>query len=200
MEKGRQQRKREILSELALNDLRSRPDISGVLRVNACSCCTTARGLIGILLRRLGGAPRKLTAVLILHAPEKTACDDSRALAQTEQSEHPDASSFCLSRLSVGLSVQDLSNKHNRRLFKKSEINNALKLCKRSRTSYVMVAKKEDAKMELLYFDEAGVYNVPNIQSSWSTLKKISLYQCKDEAQEREPTGCTELCSGNVGV
>jgi transposase len=33
-------------------------------------------------------------------------------------------------------------------------------------------AKKEDEKVELLYFDEAGVCNVPNVQRGWSPLGK----------------------------
>lgn len=33
-------------------------------------------------------------------------------------------------------------------------------------------AKQEDKQMELLYFDEAGVCNVPNVQRSWSPLGK----------------------------
>jgi transposase len=33
-------------------------------------------------------------------------------------------------------------------------------------------AKEEDKKMELLYFDESGMSNVPNVQRSWSPLAK----------------------------
>ena len=33
-------------------------------------------------------------------------------------------------------------------------------------------AKKENEKMELLYFDEAGVCNMPNVQRGWSPLSK----------------------------
>ena len=33
-------------------------------------------------------------------------------------------------------------------------------------------AKQEDKQMELLYFDEAGVCNVPTVQRSWSPLGK----------------------------
>ena len=137
MEKGRQQRKRHILggplSEvevetlqemashhrhanfrrralgvLALNDGRSGPAISGVLRVSVPQLYNWAlawreRGLMGMLSGQVGGAPRKLTAPLLQTAVQ-IACDDSLTLAKIAQrvkEQHPDAPSFSLSRLSL---------------------------------------------------------------------------------------------------
>ena len=168
MEKGRQQRKRHILdgplSEvevetlqemashhrhanfrrralgvLALNDGRSGPAISGVLRVSVPQLYNWAlawreRGLMGMLSGHVGGAPRKLTAPLLQTAVQ-IACDDSLTLAKIAQrvkEQHPDAPSFSLSRLSVGLRSQGLSYKRNRLSLKKSEINSTLKPCKRA--------------------------------------------------------------------
>jgi len=156
MEKGRQQRKRHILggplSEvevetlqemashhrhanfrrralgvLALNDGRSGPAISGVLRVSVPQLYNWAlawreRGLMGMLSGHVGGAPRKLTAPLLQTAVQ-IACDDSLTLAKIAQrvkEQHPDAPSFSLSRLSVGLRSQGLSYKRNRLSLKKT--------------------------------------------------------------------------------
>jgi len=70
----------------------------------------------------VGGAPRKLTASLLQTAVQ-IACDDSLTLAKIAQrvkEQHPDAPSFSLSRLSVGLRSQGLSYKRNRLSLKKT--------------------------------------------------------------------------------
>lgn len=207
MEKGRQQRKRHILggplSEvevetlqemashhrhanfrrralgvLALNDGRSGPAISGVLRVSVPQLYNWAlawreRGLMGMLSGHVGGAPRKLTASLLQTAVQ-IACDDSLTLAKIAQrvkEQHPDAPSFSLSRLSVGLRSQGLSYKRNRLSLKKRD-QQRFEAMQKSLNQLREAAKKENEKMELLYFDEAGVCNMPNVQRGWSPLSK----------------------------
>lgn len=119
--------RRCALGVLALNDGRSGPDIAGVLRVSVPQLYNWALawrelGLMGMLSGHVGGAPRKLTAPM-LESAVQIACDDSLTLAKIAQrvkEQHPDAPSFSLSRLSVGLHAQGLSFKRNRLSLKKA--------------------------------------------------------------------------------
>jgi transposase len=130
--------RRRALGVLALNDGRSAPDICGVLRVCTPQLYNWARAwrersLMGMLSGHEGGAPRKLTTPL-LDTAEQIVRGDSLTLAkiaQRLQEQHPDAPSFSLDRLSVGLRARGLSFKRNRLALKKNEINSGLTPCKR---------------------------------------------------------------------
>ena len=130
---------------------------------------------MGMLSGHVGGAPRKLTAPLLQTAVQ-IACDHSLTLAKTAQGvvkeQHPDAPSFSLSRLSVGLRAQGLSFKRNRLSLKKKRDQQRFEAMQKSLNQLREAAKKDDEQMQLLYFDEAGICNVPNVQRGWSPLSK----------------------------
>lgn len=119
--------RRRALGVLALNDGRSSPDICGVLRVSVPQLYNWARawrerGVVGMLSGHEGGAPRKLTDGL-LEAAAQLARQEPLTLgqiAQRVQEQHPDAPSFSLDRLSVGLRARGLSFKRNRLSLKKT--------------------------------------------------------------------------------
>ena len=80
------------------------------------------RGLVGILDGHRGGAPRKLTDLLLDEAAQ-IAREQALSLGQIAQQlrqRHPNAPSFSLDRLSVGLKKRGLSYKRGRKSFKKS--------------------------------------------------------------------------------
>lgn len=80
------------------------------------------RGLVGILDGHRGGAPRKLTDLLLDEAAQ-IAREQALSLGQIAQQlrqRHPNAPSFSLDRLSVGLKKRGLSYKRGRKSLKKS--------------------------------------------------------------------------------
>ncbi len=82
------------------------------------------RGLVGLLGGHQGGAPRKLTDPLLDEAAQ-IAGEQALSLGQIAQQlrqRHPDAPSFSLERLSVGLKKRGLSYKRGRKSLKKSAI------------------------------------------------------------------------------
>lgn len=120
--------RRRALGVLALNDGLSVPEICAVLRVSVPPVYNWARawrerGLLGMLSGHVGGAPPKLTAQM-LDVAEQVACQEPLTLgqiAQRVQEQHPQAPSFSLERLSVGLRARGLSFKRNRLSLKKTE-------------------------------------------------------------------------------
>ena len=80
------------------------------------------RGLVGILDGHRGGAPRKLTDLLLDEAAQ-IAREQALSLGQIARQlrqRHPNAPSFSLDRLSVGLKKRGLSYKRGRKSLKKS--------------------------------------------------------------------------------
>jgi transposase len=131
--------RRRALGVLALNDGRSVPEICGVLRVSVPPVYNWARawrerGLLGMLSGHVGGAPLKLTAQL-LDVAEQMARQEPLTLgqiAQRVQKQHPEAPTFSVDRLSVGLRARGLSFKRNRLSLKKKEISSCLTPCTRA--------------------------------------------------------------------
>lgn len=80
------------------------------------------RGIVGLLLGHKGGRPAKLTAELLATGKNLAVAQPLtlREIAAGIRAAHPDAPSFSLDRLSVGLKAQGLSFKRTRLSLKKS--------------------------------------------------------------------------------
>jgi len=179
--RGRYKRNRHILGEpltdfrrralgvLALNEGRSVEDISGVLRVTVPPVYKWARawrerGLMGMLSGHVGGPPRKLTAEL-LDVAEQIARQEAPALGQIARKVHelhPEAPTFSVDRLSVGLRARG-SFKINRLTLEKKRNPQRFETMQVSLNKLREAAKDKDKGIELLYFDETGIANVPNV-------------------------------------
>lgn len=80
------------------------------------------RGLAGILVGHKGGRPAKLTAEM-LETGKKCACEQPmtlREIAAVIREVHPEAQTFSLDRLSIGLKARGLSFKRTRLSLKKN--------------------------------------------------------------------------------
>ena len=80
------------------------------------------RGLDGILVGHKGGRPAKLTAEM-LETGKKCACEQPmtlREIAATIRVAHPEAPTFSLDRLAIGLKARGLSFKRTRLALKKN--------------------------------------------------------------------------------
>mgnify|MGYP001765348111 FL=1 len=130
--------RRRALGVLALNEGRSVEDISGVLRVTVPPVYKWARawrerGLMGMLSGHVGGPPRKLTAEL-LDVAERIARQEALTLGQIARKVHelhPEAPTFSVDRLSVGLRARGLSFKRTRLTLKKNATPSDSRPCKR---------------------------------------------------------------------
>jgi transposase len=119
--------RRRALGLLALNSGYRVVDICLILQVSDQPLYNWAKGwrqqgLVGILTGHKGGAPRKLTHELLDEAVQ-IAQEQPLTLGQIAQQLHqrrPDAPSFSLDRLSVGLKLRGLSYKRGRKSLKKS--------------------------------------------------------------------------------
>lgn len=119
--------RRRALGLLALDKGYRVVDICQILQVSDQPLYNWAKGwrqqgLVGILTGHKGGAPRKLTDALLDEAVQ-IAKDEPLTLGQIAQQlhqRHPDAPSFSLDRLSVGLRLRGLSYKRGRKTLKKS--------------------------------------------------------------------------------
>ena len=116
------------LGLLALNSGRSVIDIASFLRISDQPIYNWAKawrkkGLVGILNGHKGGAPVKLTAEM-LDAAAEIAEKEPLTLAKIAariKERFPNAPSFSLDRLSVGLKARDISFKRNRLSLKKKK-------------------------------------------------------------------------------
>ena len=89
--------------------------------------------MMGMLSGHVGGPPRKLTAEL-LDVAEQIARQEALTLEQIARRVHelhPDAPTFSVDRLSVGLRARGLSFKRNRLTLKKKGIPSDSRACKR---------------------------------------------------------------------
>ena len=122
--------RRRALGLLALNEGHRVVDICEILKVSDQPVYNWAkgwreRGIVGILDGHKGGAPVKLTAE-ILDAAAEIARQEPLTLAKIAariRERYPDAPSFSLDRLSIGLKARGLSFKRNRLSLKKNETN-----------------------------------------------------------------------------
>lgn len=122
--------RRRALGLLALNSGQAVADIAAFLRVSDQPIYNWAqgwreRGLVGILGGHKGGAPVKLTPEMLEVAAD-IARQEPLTLAKLAAQLHerfPDAPTFSLDRLSVGLKARGLSFKRNRLSLKKNETN-----------------------------------------------------------------------------
>ena len=92
---------------------------------------------MGMLSGHVGGPPRKLTAEL-LDVAERIARQEALTLGQIARKVHelhPEAPTFSVDGLPVGLRARGLSFKRNRLTLKKKGIPSDSRACKRVRTS-----------------------------------------------------------------
>jgi transposase len=121
--------RRRALGLLALNAGRSVVDICEFLHVSDQPIYNWAKGwrekgIAGILSGHKGGPPVKLTQEMLDVAAE-IACQEPLTLAKIAvriAERFPDAPSFSLDRLAVGLKARGLSFKRNRLSLKKNEM------------------------------------------------------------------------------
>lgn len=107
---------------------RSVEDISGILRVTVppvykCARAWRERGLMGMLSGHVCGPPRKLTVELL---------DVAEQIARQVHELHPEAPTFSVDRLSVGLRARGLSFKRNRLTLEKNATPSDSRACKRA--------------------------------------------------------------------
>jgi transposase len=129
--------RRRALGLLALNEGRSVVDIADMFRLSDQPIYNWARdwrekGLVGILDGHKGGAPVKLTAEMLDLAAEIARQEPltlARIAARVAE-QFPEAPTFSLDRLSVGLKKRGLSFKRTRLSLKKNATKQNSSACK----------------------------------------------------------------------
>lgn len=128
------------------------------------------RGLPGILGGHQGGRPAKLTAEM-LETGRQLACQQPmllREIAAGIRAAHPEAPSFSLDRLAIGLKARGLSFKRTRLGLKNKRDPAAFAQASETLSALRQAARQEE--VDLFYLDGAGFSTLPSVQRAWAPL------------------------------